>query len=100
MAAGFGKREPIDRSVSADAWNAAEQGIAGDLSGDKTCVELENDSVARNFAEIIRIMQLPIEDSQPPGSEPKRREQARAFGSVEIKNSDFDAGGLAQFPGD
>ena len=74
------KRETIDRAVSADARNAAEQGVASDLSGDETCVELEDDFVPRDLAQIIGIGQFPIENAQFPGAETKAREKPRASG--------------------
>src|SRR5947209_10462120 len=58
------KCQPVDGAVSADAWDAAKQGVSGYLPGHETRIELQHDFVPRDLPQIIRVRQLFLQHSQ------------------------------------
>src|SRR6266404_1173096 len=84
VTAALGKSQPIDGAVSADARNTTKQRIAGDLAGDETRVELEDDFVLRHFFQVIRIRELAIEHAQLLRRKFDFREKPRALAAVVI----------------
>ena len=66
--AAFRKSETIDRAISSDARNTAKQGVAGDLSRNKTGIELEDDLMPGDFSKVIGVRKFAIEYAQFIGS--------------------------------
>ena len=91
VTAALGKRQAIDGAISTDAGNPAEQRIAGDLAGDETRIELEDDFMFRDFSQIIRIGELAIEDAQLLRRKSDLAEKSRAFPTIVVKDRDFCA---------
>ena len=60
VAARVGKREAIDRAISADAGNTTKQRIARNLPRNKTGIELEDDLMPGDFSKVIRVRKLSI----------------------------------------
>src|SRR5205807_1039643 len=95
-ATALGKSQAIDGAISTGAGNPAEQRIAGDLAGDETRIELEDDFMFRDFPQVIRIGELALEDAQLLRRKSDFREKPRAFAAIVIKNCDRFAGLVAQ----
>ena len=79
---------PIDRTVSADARHATEKCVARDLTGNKTAVELQNNFVAADFAQVIGISQATIDHAQAARRKLERREKFCAGAPIAIENGD------------
>ena len=99
MAAEVGKSEPINRAVAADANSSGKQRVARDLPGNAASIELEDDFMARDFAQIIRICLALLVHAQFAGWEFQFGEELFAFSAIEIENSDRLATGATNFAG-
>jgi len=62
LAAGVGEGDAVDGAIAAHAWDAAEEGVAGDLAGDGAAIQLEDDAMAGDETEVIGIREAVFDD--------------------------------------
>src|SRR5205814_10397321 len=55
-AAGFRERDPLNRAIATDADRTTQKSIAGDLAWDAAAIELEDNFVTRQLAQIGAIL--------------------------------------------
>ena len=86
---------PIHRAVSAHAGQSTEQGIARDLSGNEAGIELENNLVFRDHAEVFDVTLPRFNTRSRSGPKPKLRKQPFTFSAIQIENRDRFTGRFA-----
>ena len=86
FAAKIRERDAFDRAVAADANRARKQRVARNLSRHAAAIELKDDFVFGDFADVIGVGFAFVVNPQFSGRELQFLQKFRAFPAIEIEN--------------
>src|ERR1700730_2032862 len=98
FAAEIWKSDSLDRAVAPDANCPGQQRVARDLTGNAAAIQLQDDFVFGDFAQVLGVGFALIDHAQLFFGEFHFGKQFRAFASVEIENGDWFVGRLTKPP--
>src|SRR5260370_33744540 len=94
------KQEPLNRAVAADENRLSQERAARHLSGHAAAIELEDDLVPCDLAQVIGVRFAPVTDAQFPGRKIQLGQKFFPFSAVEIEDGHRLEAVLANFSGE
>src|SRR5260370_11361183 len=94
------KQEPLNRAVAADENRLSQERAARHLSGHAAAIDLEDDLVPCELAQVIGVRFAPVTDAQFPGRKSQLGQKFFAFSAVQIEDGHGLEAILANFSGE